>query len=314
MAKALYLEGFADPAAVEYLELYRLILEKSVENKLISPTSNFHRRESDRSTRVKNIVWRVSDYLAADTPFIDSALLLQRQVFGAAQRFVRTHDNLTPNRQNAFANDPDRVFPEGTFRERIQVHLATPAEWLEFENEMSGNVAGQFGEFRAERIAEGLGFEEEVRFHRTQFSRETLVDPVWVAQRSGLDMADPMTQTGILAQLGFHNELSGYLSKHGKSMESFVDSEELNSIPIIDIRAKLTAADTVCHANETPAGSFRVDLEVVSNFLPYVDILTTDGAVKERMRQSGLTREWHAEVFSNRRRDRHDLIARIDSL
>ncbi|MDE0591917.1 MAG: hypothetical protein OSB68_01550 [Dehalococcoidia bacterium] len=92
MAKAIYLKDFKDPLADEYRELHNRIIENSKANKLVYPASHYHRTESENSRRVKDIVWRVTDFLSADTRFLHSVILLSKQVYGAAAKFIGAED------------------------------------------------------------------------------------------------------------------------------------------------------------------------------------------------------------------------------
>ena len=98
-------------------------------------------------------------------------------------------------------------------------------------------------------------------------------------------------------QLRFFNILRGCPESEG-----FWASEELLECPSLLIRASLMAADIFNYPENQPIPSLNTDFEIVATTLPYVDILVVDNHMAELIRQTQLSNNFVARVYSMNRR------------
>jgi len=90
LAKALYLSGWKDRLADFYRELHDLLSDLTDHDKLICPTSPFHREESEPGYRVNKFLWHFVEQLGYGLSFKPSAEIKKHQVITAALRLSRT--------------------------------------------------------------------------------------------------------------------------------------------------------------------------------------------------------------------------------
>jgi hypothetical protein len=101
-AKALYLNDWKDSLAPFYRELYNFLSDLTDCDKLICPTSPFHREEGEPSNRVKDFLWHFVEELAYGLSFNYSAEIRNHQVITAARAYCGLPEKQHPAWEVAF--------------------------------------------------------------------------------------------------------------------------------------------------------------------------------------------------------------------
>jgi hypothetical protein len=94
----------------------------------------------------------------------------------------------------------------------------------------------------------------------------------------------------------------------------FFRSQEFRRIPYYDIFCSLEAGFIAYKPERNPRESDPYDFAALASVLPYVDIVTTDSAMKDMLIQLGLHTRYQAEVFSARESDVRELLERLRTL
>ncbi len=311
-AKAEYLDSWPDPRRRDFLDTLSVLRHQTREDKLICPTSDFHRRESERSIRVRDFVWRVVDELAFGLRFRSSNDIAYDQMAIAACKYARRcHADMTDWRL-AFISDPHASVKARASSPRVLAHIPSADEFTEFEKSGAEAVDRAYSNYKKQRAALGLTYEQEYAHNKKQVARESFWP--WNPMPSEADdLASLLAQPGS-ARLRAQQLQVLALAGAGTPAYEFVESEDLLSCPHIEIRASLMAADIAKSPGKPPTVSLNVDFDIVASFLPYVDILTTDAYMKELMRQSGVLARYPTEVFSMTVEDHVRLTTRLSAL
>ena len=312
LAKAQYLSTWKDSRRSDFLRLLRVLRDCTAQDKLICPTSYFHRWESDRSSRVKDIVWRVVDELAFDVSFRSFVDIAYGQMAIAACKYARVRHADLADWRLAFSSDPHASVKARASSLRALAHIPSPGELTDFDISGAERVHEAYSTYKKLRVALGLSFEQEYAHDKKQVVWESFL-PWHPVPSEANDLVSLLIQGGSARLLAQQLKVLA-LAGAGTLAYEFLESEELPSCPHIEIRASLMAADIVNYPDKAPTVSLNADFDIVANFLPYVDILTTDAYMKELMRQSGVSAQYPAEIFSMTAEDHALLTERLSAL
>ncbi len=295
-AKAEYLDSWKDPRRADFLHTLSVLRHQTHEDKLICPTSDFHRRESERSGRVSDFVWRVVDELAFGVRFRHSYEIGFAQMANAARRHAGCCHHDFPDWGEAFASDPHPSVKGLSPGPRVLVHVPSPDELVAFEKSGTEQVWTAYTDYKAQRVALGLDYEGECAHNRRQLVLESFI-PTSIEPADADGVVPLLLAEGDQRLRDLRQEVLA-LAGGDSAVRSFLESEELLACPQIEIRAALMATDIAKYPKMVPTASLNVDFDVVASFLPYVDILTTDAHMKELIVQSGVLSDYPAKVFS----------------
>jgi hypothetical protein len=82
-----------------------------------------------------------------------------------------------------------------------------------------------------------------------------------------------------------------------KDLIAFANSSQFRDIPAIDIAARLNAA-ILTNAMREVKPSDAADIDILSTYVPYMDLFCTDTFMAEQLRVLGLDRKYQVDVFS----------------
>ena len=100
----------------------------------------------------------------------------------------------------------------------------------------------------------------------------------------------------------------------GERYWRFFESRDFDAIPYYDIFCSLEAGFLFYKPQRKPKASDPYDMAALASVLPYVDIVTTDSAMKDMLLQLKLHEKYRVEVYSARRKEVEALSQRLARL
>jgi len=92
-----------------------------------------------------------------------------------------------------------------------------------------------------------------------------------------------------------------------QELVAFTESCDFASIPLLSIEARLFAAILTRNATRKIQPSDTTDIDALSTYAPYMDIVCTDAFMANQLRSLGIDKEYGIEVFHARTRSLRDL-------
>jgi hypothetical protein len=246
----------------EFSEIYELLHRGFVEEKLVVPQSLMHDVETSMVPHYKERIVSFQNYLG-QVRLYRSEEVANRQTDAALQRFRGDSTAEVLKIRSAFLQHPDQ---------RVEQLNITVDAHLENRDFRSGRTqtAERLEALRKRRVQEGVKFEAQLQIeyndHRDFYLAEvarTLSTPV-----KDLD----------------------------KDLVAFANSSQFRDVPAIDIAARLNAA-ILTNAMRQVKASDAADIDILSTYVPYMDIFCTDAFMAEQLRMLGLDRKYQVDVF-----------------
>jgi hypothetical protein len=246
-----------------FTEIYRRLHKGFVDETLVVPSSVLHDIESSLATHLKDRIATYQGYLG-QVRLRRPEEIWNRQIEAGLARFSgrASQDPLEP--KLAFLDDPDQ---------RVQHHAIRVDAHLESFNFRAARhrTAKGLEELRLRLLKEGIGYDQQLEveqqeqrdhFLRTYFR---LCHPVPAEQR------DRFTE--------------------------FANSSEFRALPRLSIEARLYAAILTRKPTRPIKPSDAADIEILSAYAPYMDVVCTDTFMAEQLRSLGIDREFKIGVF-----------------
>ena len=285
--------GWKDPSRNYYEALLAALRSKVNQNRLACPTSDFHRKESEQSSKVKDFVWLLVEELGRGLSFNSSTQVQFGQIALAAQKYCAKSLPPIPEWAVAFNQDPQQrvtQFPAG----QVLVHLESPQELTDYSKKVAGLVAKTYGKFKSNQ--QQVSFAAQVQIQKYQLLAETFI-PAPVLLQTYPELANDLGMLGAAAMTEMQAGILEILERCHNS-EGFWKSQELLACPFLHCRASLMAANICFYPHMKTAPSLNTDFDMVASVLPYVDMLATDNHMAELIRQAKLSSEFGAKVYS----------------
>ena len=299
LAKALYLSGWKDRLADFYRELHDLLSDLTDHDKLICPTSPFHREESEPGYRVNKFLWHFVEQLGYGLSFKPSAEIKKHQVITAALAYCGLSATQHPAWMAAFNRDPQ--VPIGQLpRPALMVDIPNSQEFNEYFRLSRTSIADEYWTYKMYCRGKRQAFADEIQAQKTQLVFEMFVPRERLNIRPS-KLEQLLNLLGLAGVIQFRRSVYETL-QHSTNPEGFFVSPQLLDCPYIHIWASLMAADIFFCPDKKPAPSLFTDFEMVASVLPYVDILATDGYICELIRNARLLDRFNAQIFSVRQR------------
>jgi hypothetical protein len=247
----------------EFSEIYELLHKGFVQEKLVVPQCLMHDVETSMAAHYKERIVSYQNYLG-QVRLYRSEEVVNRQTDAALERFRGDSAAEVLKIRNAFLQDPDKRL--------AQLNVTVDAH-LETRDFRSGRTrTGQRLEaLRKRRIQEGVKFEAQLQIeyddHRDFYLEE---------------MA---------------RNLSKRVKDLDKDLLAFANSSQFRDVPAIDIAARLNAA-ILTHATREVKDSDAADIEILSTYVPYMDVFCTDTFMAEQLRALKLDNKYGVDVFS----------------
>jgi hypothetical protein len=261
----------------EFKEIYELLHQGFVDEKLVVPGSLLHDIESSLATHLKDRIVAYQHYLGQVRLYRPDEIR-NTQTFAGLDRFIgRTPDNpLRP--EAAFLDHPDqRVEPFGI---SVDSHL----ERHNFRQ-------------RRHRTAKEL---EKLR-QRLLLGKVTYDQQLKVEQDT---QRDQFVQT--------YCSFCGPVSEEKrKELTAFTESTDFTSIPLLRIEAHLFASILTRKPHRRIKPSDGTDIDALSAYAPYMDVVCTDAFMADLMR--AIAGEYGITLFHAKTSSLHELKAFLEN-
>jgi hypothetical protein len=256
-----------------FKNIYELLHQGFLDEKTVVPASWFHKIETSLDTRLKERITSYQNYLGQlEMNFPD--FILTFQMVKAAKEFLgEPEEPMTYN--FAYHDDPDERAKR--FNINVDMHLE------------------RFFDYRSDRMltADRLNkIRETVKQNGINFK----------AQRQ-LEL-DANTQN-LLNSYDL-NRVSWVFHKFPERVKDFAVSPQFLSIPRIEISSNFWAKILVDFNNREIKNSDPMDVDIISTFLPYVDVFATDTFMANQIKNFGYDTKFGTQVFDSSKKGLQD--------
>jgi hypothetical protein len=261
----------------EFKEIYELLHQGFVDEKLVVPGSMLHDIESSLATHLKDRIVSYQHYLG-QVRLYRSDEITNTQTFAAFDRFTgRTpEDPLRP--RAAFLDDPDQ---------RVKRFDITVDSHLEKHN------------FRQSRHVTAKDLEA--------LRQRLLQDKVTYDQQVKVEQKTQRAQF-IENYCRFSRSVS---EEKNKELLSFTESRDFTSVPVLRIEAHLYASILTRRPTREILPSDTTDIEALSAYLPYMDVVCTDAFMADLLRD--IAKEFGTTLFNAKTSSLRELKAFLES-
>jgi hypothetical protein len=83
-----------------------------------------------------------------------------------------------------------------------------------------------------------------------------------------------------------------------EKIKSFATSDNFKSIPLVDIGSKLWARILTAHGNRKVQSGDSTDVEIISSYLPYVDVMAIDDFMANNVKALNLDKDYETTIFT----------------
>jgi len=296
--------------------LFDDLKEAVLADKITCPELEFHRTEAGYDRRLEIPIIETIDELSWGLQFHPWRSILESQIEDAARKFL---DKQLEEREPwaiAFESDPQAPVESrmqdvlGT-RGRIRVHIPLPDEVVEQDRQRKLEFAHEAQRLLKEYSNSPLAWSELVLQSKRSFMDGFLGKTARqsIAQQSQED--SPLSQQRALDRYNELVDLFNRLREIGINTDNskvmdFMESEELLSVPFVDVNASIWAAIAwhYLQGRDIQRGDFY-DVPILAAALPYCDVITTDSFMKEILvNKLHFDDKYKAKIFSATQHDR----------
>lgn len=285
-------------------------------DKIACPESQFQRKEARLDSRVGQAVGRIINELSWGLGFNPWQVILRLQIEDAAFRFLGKTPPRIQKWSVPFNSDPrapvksrmEEIF--GT-KGRIAASFPPPDEIIEDDRQSKLEFMGE-----AREILNRCGNNPPGWPELLLQNKKGVLDGFMgkIARDSILQQIQKDSLLDKLSALDRYNDLvdlSNRLREIGMNMDKsevmkFMGSEGLCDMPFVDINGSIWAAIAQygCQGRKGGKGDFY-DAPILATVLPYCDVITTDGFMKEILiRKLHFDEEYECKVLSAGKTDR----------
>jgi hypothetical protein len=248
---------------VEFSEIYELLHRGFVEEKLVAPQSLMHDVETSMAPHYKERTVSFQNYLG-QVRLYRSEEVANRQTDAAFQGFRGDSAAEVLKITDAFLQHPDQRV------KLVNVIADAHLENVDFKRGRT-RMGKRLESLRKSRIQEGVRFEAQLQIeyndHRDFYLKE---------------MA---------------RALSMPVDDLDKDLIAFANGSQFKDVPAVDVAARLNAS-LLTNATREVKDSDAADIEILSTYLPYMDVFCTDTFMAEQLRMLGLDTKYQVDVFS----------------
>jgi hypothetical protein len=261
----------------EFKEIYELLHQGFVDEKLVVPRSLLHDIESSLATHLKDRIVTYQHYLGQVRLYRPDEIR-NTQTSAALDRFMgRTpEDPLQP--EAAFLDHPDQRV------ERFDVSVDSHLERHNFRQNRH-RTAKEVEKFRQRllqcKVTYGQQLKVELETQRDQF---------------------------VQTYCSFCGPVS---EEKRKELTAFTESTDFTSIPLLRIEAHLFASILTRKPDRQIKPSDGTDIDALSAYAPYMDVVCTDAFMSEQLR--GIAKEYGIRLFHAKTRSLRELKAFLES-
>jgi hypothetical protein len=247
----------------EFKEVYELLHQGFVDEKLVVPGSWLHDVESSLATHLKDRIVSYQHYLGQVRLYRPDEIR-DTQTSAAFERFAgrAAADPLRP--EVAFLDHPDQKVEH--FGISVDAHLET-------HNFRDGrhNTAIEMEALRQRLLQRKVTYEAQVKVEQ-QTQREEFV--------------------------GTYSGFCGPLSDDKlRELTAFTQSNDFTNVPLLSIEARLLSAILTRYPERKIKPSDGTDIDALSAYAPYMDVVCTDAFMAEQLRTLHIAEEYGVSVF-----------------
>jgi hypothetical protein len=314
-------------------DLYDLLSRLVDADKVLCPMSAVHGQETELDDRVSDAVYEILYELADGRSFHPYPIIEFGQTRRALRRYLSRPAEEEGAWQHAFNEHPH----EPVRRPRMHVRIPLPKAFSEDDRRRKALMQT----FREQQIALRAGspprsFADErrgqlggvARIRYFDALREFLVRYNAVLEgdasaprpaaggwdQATIDYFDWTTPPPALRLIQDYAEITGKSPLECVADDEywqFFASPAFDAVPYYDVFCSVEAGFLVHQRDRKPRGSDPYDFAALGSVLPYVDIVTTDAAMKRMLKQLGLDFRYGVEVYSPQQPDVEALAARL---
>ncbi len=278
------LEGQGHP----YWQLYDALLKAVQADKIVCPASPSHYNESQMGSRLVAEDYRTLEQLYCGVEFLCFPPAVNAQATTALYDHL---DQAQPPQlpwRVAFNSDPHDHF-DGEIQ---RIDPSGHALLIEELRSVKENHANELKPIRAKSW--------QAQHHQEM---DQIINFLYPMPPEALPFATWGVLEPVFASLLGHEPT-------WDEKDKFLKSEELRSVPYIDISASLQAS-MIWDTERQPKGSDLEDVMAAALALPYCDLYTTDGGMKHLIQLGKFKQEHKAEIFSSRETDLSSFVSRV---
>jgi hypothetical protein len=260
----------------EFKEIFELLHQGFVDEKLVVPRSLLHDIESSLATHLKDRIVSYQHYLGQVRLYRPDEIR-NTQSLAAFDRFMgRTPaDPLRP--RAAFLDDPDQRV------KYFGIHVDAHLETRNFRGSRHG-TAKDLEELRQKLLRDAVAYDRQIR-------------------------AEQGTQRDQFIQT--YRGLLGPVSEKREELLAFTQSTHFSGIPLLRIEAHLFASILTRYPKRQIRPSDATDIDALSAYAPYMDVVCTDAFMVEQL--GGITEEFAITLFSAKTSSLRELRAFLES-
>lgn len=250
----------------EFKHIYELLHKGFLDEKLVVPASWFHDVETSLSIQLKEKIVSYQNYLGqVRLNFPES--VQRAQVLAFASKF-RGDSHVDPfSISTAFNDNPDK-------RKRMfNVTVDSQLQHFDFKGKRV-QTAQALEAVRQTVIKSNISYKEQFKVEMEAQRRYCLENN--------------------------YQYLMHLFNGDKEGISDFIGSEMFNDIPVVKIYAKLWSSLLTQFKKRVIKESDPTDIDVISTYLPYVDVFATDAFIADRIAAFGIASDYNVDLFDAR--------------
>ncbi|MCK9526112.1 MAG: hypothetical protein M0R49_09335 [Limnochordia bacterium] len=252
LAKTIHLSSWEDPLEASYRTLYDILSDLTECNKIICPTSYFHREESEMGYRVRDFLWHFAERLGYGLSFKHSADIRKSQLIAAAKAYCGLPDTENKKLTTVFNRDP-HIQVEQLSSPALLINIPNSQEFTEYLRLSKSSFTDEYWEYKVYCRGKRQTYANEYDIQRKQLVLEIFIPRLELnIHESKLEYL--LERLGASSVNEFNNDICNIL-QNSANPSGFFTSTELLSSNYIHIFASLIAADIFFYPNTKPSKS-----------------------------------------------------------
>lgn len=269
----------------------------------VFPESPYHRLEADFDSRLSEDEWRYLKEISRRLEFEQPPHIVDVQIELALDRWLHNEQQQRIWWDGVFNRDPHSPWMPDAHE--VYVRLGFSPGLL--EHDRANKKLLPYFLAKIAPLTSARSLEEETELERQYIISHLFGPPGIVIFDTSIDgIARLIDQGKALSRLEYLKERS----LDAAQIASFLQSQELSSIPMVDIQARLWGHLMINAAKRPPRGSDPSDIEIIAMTLPYCHIVTTDSYMQKVVVEDlKLADSYQAMVLSAKLKDVRKLTA-----
>lgn len=245
----------------EFSELFELLHRGFLEEKLVVPSSWFHDIETCLVPEFKEKIKEIQAYMG-QVKLEHKENIYTFQLGRAANDFLGIANKPT-DYTIAYHDDPDNILR--FYNVSVDMHLERSHNKEERE-ELATKIDANREEIR--KVSYDVQLEREISAYSSGF----------------------LSSNSWRVNYLFNGDV--------EKIKSFAVSDNFKGIPLVDIGSKLWARILTAHGNRKVQSGDSTDVEMISSYLPYVDVMAIDDFMANNVKALKLDKDYGTTIFT----------------